>query len=61
MQMTVSAVNMLVTIFMAIMQMGVSVAIMRVVFSSLHYAHDCFCSNYAGDSFLYSYVGGSFN
>ena len=60
MQMTVSAVNMLVTIFMAIMQMGVSVAIIQVVFSSLHYAHDCFCCNYAGDSFFYSYVGDSF-
>ena len=42
------------------MQMGVSVAIMQVVFSAVHYAHDCvcccsyvvtsFCSTYAGDS-----------
>ena len=39
---------------------GVSVAIMQVVFSAVHYAHDCFNSNYAGKSFFYSYVGDSF-
>ena len=39
---------------------GVSVAIMQVVFSAVHYAHDCFYSNYAGKSFFYSYVGDSF-
>ena len=41
--------------------MGVSVAIMQVVFSAVHYAHDCFRCNYAGDSLFYSYVGDSFN
>ena len=41
-----------VTIFIVIMQMGVSVAIMHVVFSVVDYAHDCFYCNYAGDSFL---------
>ena len=46
MQATVSAANMWVTIFIVIMQMGVSIAIMQVVFSEVHYAHDC---NYAVD------------
>ena len=32
---------MLVTIFIVIMHVGVSVAIMQVVFSARHYAHDC--------------------
>ena len=41
-------------------QMGVSVAIMEVVFSAVHYAYDCFHCNYAGDPFFYSYVGDSF-
>ena len=49
MQMTVSAANMWVTIFIVIMQMGVSVAIMQVIFSAVHYAHDCVYCNYAGD------------
>ena len=50
MQVTVSAANMWVTIFVVIMQMEVSVAIMQVVFSAVHYAHDCFHCYYAGDS-----------
>ena len=41
-QVTVSAKNMWMTNFIVIMQMGVSVTIMQVVFSALHYAHDCF-------------------
>ena len=49
MQVTVSAANMWVTIFIVIMQMRVSVAIMQVVFSVVHYAHDCVYINYAGD------------
>ena len=49
MQVTVSAANMWMTIFIVIMQMGVSVAIMQVVFSAVHYAHDCVYCNYAGD------------
>ena len=59
MQGTVSAANMWVTIFVVMMQMGVPVAIMQVVFSAVHYAYDCFYCNYAGKSFLYSYVGDS--
>ena len=34
------------------MQMGVSVAIMQVVFSAVDYAHESVYCNYAGDSFL---------
>ena len=49
MQVTVSAANMWVTIFIVIMQMGVSVAIMQVVFSAVHYAHYCDYCNYAGE------------
>ena len=45
----ISAANMWVTIFIVIMQMGISVAIMQVVFSAVHYAHDCVYCNYAGD------------
>ena len=41
--------DMWVTIFIVIMKMGVSVAIMQVVLSAVHYAHDCFYCNYAGD------------
>ena len=46
--------------FVVILQMEVSVAIMLVVFSALHYAHDSFYCNYAGDSFFYSHVGDGF-
>ena len=52
MQVTASAAKMWVTIFVVIMQMGVSVAIMQVVFSAVHYALDCFFCNYAGESFF---------
>ena len=60
MQVTVSAAKFWVTIFVVIMPMGVSVAIMQVVFSAVHYAHDCFYSIYTGEYFFYSYVGDSF-
>ena len=50
MQVTVSAAKIWLTIFVVIIQMGVSVAIMQVVFSAVHYAHDCFCCNKAGES-----------
>ena len=60
MQVTVSAANMLATVFIVIMQMGVSVAIMQVLISAVHDTHDCFCCNYAVDPFFYSYVGDSF-
>ena len=60
MQVTVSAANKWVTSFIVIMQMGVSVAIMQVVFLVVHYGHDCFYCNYAGDSSFYSCVGNGF-
>ena len=47
-----SAAKIWVTIFVVIMQMGVSVGIMLVVFSAMYYAHDCFYCNYAGKSFF---------
>ena len=49
MQVTVSAAYIGVNIFIVITQMGVSVAFMWVVFSAVHYAHDCVYCNYAGD------------
>ena len=52
MQLEVSAGNMWVKIFIVVMQMGVSVAIMQVVFSAVDYAHDCSFCNYAGVSFF---------
>ena len=52
MQLEVSAAHMQVTICIVIMQMGVSVAIMQVLFSAVHYAYDCFHCYYAGDSDL---------
>ena len=60
MQVTDSAAKIWLTIFVVIMQMGVSLAIMQVVFSAVHHAHDCFYCNYAGESFFYSHVGDSF-
>ena len=48
MQVTVSVANMWLTIVVVIMQMGVSAAIMQVVFFAVHYALDCFYCNYAG-------------
>ena len=48
-QVKVSATNMWVTIFIEIMHLEVSVTIMQVVFSMVHYAHDYFYCNYAGD------------
>ena len=49
MQVTASAAKMWVTIFIVIMQMRVFVAIMQVVFSAVHYTHDCVYCNYAGN------------
>ena len=46
MQVTVFAANMWVTIFIVIMRMGVPVAIMQMVFSAVHYAHECIYFNY---------------
>ena len=39
------------------MQMGVSVAIMQVIFYAVNDAHGCFYCIYAGESFFYNYVG----
>ena len=60
MQVTVSAANMWVTIFVVVMQMEVSFPIIQVVFSAVHYGHDCFYCNCAGDSFFYIHSGDSF-
>ena len=38
--------------FIEIMQLGVSVAIMQVVFSAVHYVRGCFSCNYAGDCYV---------
>ena len=51
MQVKVSAANMWVTMIFEIMHVGVSVVIVQVVFSAVHYAHDYFYCNYAGDCF----------
>ena len=59
MQGKVFAVDMWVTIFFETMQVGVSVAIMQVLFSTVHYAHDYFYCSYTGDYFC-SYVCDSF-
>ena len=50
-QVKASAVNMWVTNFIKIMQVGISIVIVQVVFSAVHYAHDYFYHNYAGDCF----------
>ena len=47
---TVSAAIIWVIIVIVITQMEVSVAIIQVLFSAVHYAHDCFHYYCAGDS-----------
>ena len=49
MQVEVSAANMWATLFIEIMHVELSVTIMQVVFSTVHYAHDYLYCNYAGD------------
>ena len=44
------------TIFIVIMQVGVSVAVMQVVCSAVHCEHDCFCFTYADYCFCYNYA-----
>ena len=57
----VSAANMWMTIcWLEMMLVGISVAIMQVVFSAVHYAHDYFYCDSAGDCFCCSYVCDSF-
>ena len=60
MQVKVSAANMWVTIFFEIMHVEVSVAIVQVLFSAVHYAHDYIYCNYADYSFCCTYVCDSF-
>ena len=60
MQVKGSAATTWVTIFIEIMQVGVSVAVIQGVFSTVHYAHDCFCCDYAGHRFHCSHVCDSF-
>ena len=50
----------LVDLSVAIMELTVSVAIMQVVFSAVHFAHGYFYCIYVGHSFFYSHVGDSF-
>ena len=52
----ISEANMWVIIFIEIMQVGVSVAIMKVAFSTMHYANDYFYCNYTGGCFCCSSV-----
>ena len=59
MQVKVSAANTWVTIFIEI-QVGVSVAIMQVVFSPVPSAHDYFYCNFAGGCFRCNHVCDSF-
>ena len=58
--MAVPVTNMWGKLFIVIMQMGVSVTVMQVVFSAVHYAQDCFYCNCTGECFCYSYMDGSF-
>ena len=46
--------------FIEIIHVGVPVAIMQVVFSAVHFAHDYFYCNYTGDCFNCSYVCDNF-
>ena len=46
--------------FVVIMQVGVSAAIIKVIFSAVYYEHDCFYRNYEGDCFCFRYVCDSF-
>ena len=52
----VSAENECVTIFIKVMHVGVPAAILKVVFSAVHQAHEYFYCNYTGDCFSCSYV-----
>ena len=56
MQVEVPVTNMWGKLFVVIMQVGVSVTVMQVVFSAVHYAHDCFYCTYTGDCFYYRYI-----
>ena len=59
-QVTVSAANVWVTIFIVIKQVEALLQIVQVVFSTVHYALDCFYCSYAGDCSCYGSVGDSF-
>ena len=60
MHLKVSAATMWVIIFIEILDVRISLAIMQVVFSTVHYAHDYFFCTYAGGCFRGSHVCGSF-
>ena len=53
MQVEVPVTNMWGKLFVVIMQVGVSVTVMQVVFSAVHYAHDCFYCTYTSERFYY--------
>ena len=55
-QLEVFGASMQVTVPAGKMWFKISVAIMQVVLTAVHYAHNCFHCNYAGKSFFYSYV-----
>ena len=59
-QVTVSAANMWVTIFIVIIRLGVSVAFMQVAFPAEHYSYVGFYFNYADDCFCHSSASESF-
>ena len=60
MQVKIFAANVWVTTFIEIMRVGVSIAIIQVVFSTVHDVHDYFYCNYEGGCFHYSHVCDSF-
>ena len=60
MQVAVPVTNMWGKLFIVIMQVGVSVTVMQMIYSAVHFAHDCFYCNYTGDCFCYSYIDDSF-
>ena len=50
MQLEVSAAHIQVTVSAASMQVAIFIVIMQMVFSTVHYAHECFHCYYTGDS-----------
>ena len=50
-----------VTLFVAIIQLKMSVAIKRVLGFCCNYAGDAFCNNYVAGNFYCNYVGGCFS
>lgn len=48
---------MLVAVFFVIMRVGVSVAVMQVVYAAVHYSHDWFYCNFAEDTLRVEIIG----